>query len=94
MQIPKALELNKESEQSLRKHKFIDHADAIQLGIEALKRVKELRVSGKPDRYSILPGEDPETAPTRSLHHIKAVLESPLGKEPKSHPLLGDSSDA
>jgi hypothetical protein len=40
VKLSKALELNKESEQSLRKHKFIDHADAIKLGIEALKRVK------------------------------------------------------
>ncbi|GAH94550.1 unnamed protein product [marine sediment metagenome] len=56
----KAIELNKESEQSLRKHKFIDHADAIQLGIEALKREKEYRPRTEPRNFDLLPGETPE----------------------------------
>jgi len=34
--------------------------DALKLDIEALRRVKSLRLTGKPDRYSILPGETEE----------------------------------
>ncbi|MBA7708456.1 hypothetical protein ES703_117355 [subsurface metagenome] len=93
MQISKALELNDESEKSLRKHKFIDHADAIQLGIEALKREKEHRELDIDTRFGLLPGEDPEPAPTRSLHHIKAVLESPLGKQPDLHQPPGEAPE-
>jgi hypothetical protein len=37
-----------------------DLPDALKLGIEALKRVKSLRASGKPDRWSILKGETKE----------------------------------
>ncbi len=33
---------------------------AYKLSFEALKRVRELRRNGKPDRYSILPGETGE----------------------------------
>ena len=40
MNIDKAIELNKESIQSLASHKFPDHADAVRLGNEALERVK------------------------------------------------------
>lgn len=83
MKLDKAIELNKDSAKSLRSHKFIDHADAIQLGVEALIRLKELRVEDPLGRYYYLPGEDSEATPKRSLHHIKAVLESPLGKEPR-----------
>lgn len=36
MELTKAIELNKESEASLRDNKFIDHANAVRLGIEAL----------------------------------------------------------
>ena len=34
-----------------------EYTATIDLATEALKRVKSLRVSGKPDRWSILPGE-------------------------------------
>ncbi len=77
MKIPKAIELNKESEQSLRDHKFIDHADAIQLGIEALGTVQKWREEHRDLGFLLLPGEDPEPPTKRSLHHIKEVLESP-----------------
>ena len=42
--LEKAIELSKESERSLRSHKFIDHADAIKLGTEALKAIQEERL--------------------------------------------------
>ncbi len=57
MKLTKALELNKESEQSLRNHKFIDHADAIQLGIEALKAIERMRHEDVSDEILQLPGE-------------------------------------
>lgn len=60
MKISKAIELNEESEKSLRSGKFPDHADAIKLGIEALKtqgRYRELGLLG-PDQ--LLPGETDE----------------------------------
>lgn len=91
MKLSKALELNKESEQSLRSHKFPDYADAIQLGIEALKHRKREKEFKYIDAHDLLPGEDPEPVTTRSLHHIKEVLESPLGKEPDPHQPPGDN---
>lgn len=60
MNLPKAIELNKESEKSLRDHKFIDHADATQLGIEALKLVKKCRHSPNSWFVKELPGETNE----------------------------------
>lgn len=57
MKPEKAIELNEESERSLRSHKFIDHADAVALGNEALKRL--LTESPYPSAYQreLLPGE-------------------------------------
>lgn len=47
MKLDNAIELSKEAETSLRNKKFIDHADAIKLLIEAgeekLERDKEVR---------------------------------------------------
>ena len=60
MNIPKAIELNKEAENSLRKGKHPDHADAVALGIEALKRdVHNRLVNNHPDQAK-LPGETEE----------------------------------
>lgn len=81
--IEKAIDLNKESEKSLRSHKFIDYADAVALGNEALKRIKACR---EPEGGSPLPplaGESSFIDTTRSTHSIKKVLGSPLGKDPK-----------
>ncbi len=69
----------------LKEHPRIKSADfgsAIKLGIEALKFTKNLRDTNYITKLHLLPGEDSETASNRSLHHIKAVLKSPLGKEP------------
>lgn len=57
MNLPKAIQLNTESEKSLRDHKFIDHADAARLGIEALKREQEHRELDIDTRFGLLPGE-------------------------------------
>ncbi len=60
MNLAKAIELNQESEKSLRDHKFIDHADAVKLGTEAMKREQARR---NPRHYKIgylLPGETEE----------------------------------
>lgn len=84
MKLAKAIELSPEIVKSLRDHKFHDHADVVQLGLEALKETKRLRKYKAWFLKSELPGEDPEPATRRSLHHIKAVLESPLGKEPQN----------
>lgn len=58
MKLDKAIELNKQSEQSLRKGKFTDHADAILLANEALKAFKQLRRSAVLAEDDLLPGED------------------------------------
>ena len=60
MKLEKAIELNKESEESLRKHKFIDHADAIKLGIEALKAIEVYRSANESWLSLPLPGETKE----------------------------------
>lgn len=60
-----------------------DRADAIQLGIEALKHIKDFRLTYNGEPIYRLLGETPEIDSKRSLHHIKKVLESPLGREPK-----------
>lgn len=43
MKLEKAIELNEESEKSLRSHKFHDFADAVKLGNEALKEIQKAR---------------------------------------------------
>lgn len=60
MKLDKAIELNTESHQSLANHGFHDHADALKLGIEALKREKQNR--DNPDFVVVgkLPGETEE----------------------------------
>lgn len=60
MTLPKAIELNIESERSLRKHKFIDHADAIKLGNVALKREQYHRSCYPNQSPNLLPGETEE----------------------------------
>jgi len=60
MKLEKAIELNKDSEKSLRSHKFIDNADALLLGIEALKRLILARASDHRLDELLLPGETEE----------------------------------
>lgn len=60
MKLSKAIELNEEAVRSLRDHKFIDHADAIILGIEALKAVKKFQSMGSKICPLRLPGETEE----------------------------------
>lgn len=43
MTLTKAIELAKESEKSLRKGKFIDHADAVMICIESAERCQLAR---------------------------------------------------
>lgn len=57
MELTKAIELNEESEKSLRKHKFVDHADAVKMGNVAIKRVQARRASSLPDAHILLHGE-------------------------------------
>lgn len=57
MTIDKAIELNKDAEKSLRDHKFIDYADAVLIGIEALKYHLYRRSTTNAVGSPILPGE-------------------------------------
>jgi len=57
MNLAKAIELNKEAEKSLRDHKFIDHADAVKIGGEAMEREQLLRREIPYDREGLLPSE-------------------------------------
>ena len=60
MNFTKAIELNKESEKSLRDNKFTDHADAIKLGNEAMGAMKSLRANALLGPDEPLPGETEE----------------------------------
>lgn len=66
--IPKAIELNSESYQSLADHGFHDHADAIKLSNEALKRLKDIRKDRYPRDLFPLPGET-EVKPYEKPHN-------------------------
>lgn len=55
--------------------------EAIQLGIEALKRHKEMSALVPAMPYPLLPGETPKIDTKRSLHHIKETLQG-IGKHP------------
>ncbi len=57
MKIDKAIELDQETERSLRDHKFPDHADAIMLGHEALLRILAGRNNPDTDWNDPLPDE-------------------------------------
>jgi len=57
MTLDKAIELNKESEKSLRSNKYIDHADAILLGNEAIKLFERMRNNPTLSFCPTLPGE-------------------------------------
>ncbi len=57
MKLEKAIELNKEAEKSLRDHKFIDHADAVMIGGEAIERIQEQRRYNLAFHDKPLPGE-------------------------------------
>ena len=57
MNLKKAIEFNQESESSLRNHKFADHADAVALGNEALKRLQDIRGLDASRPVNLLPGE-------------------------------------
>lgn len=57
MTIDEAIKIKEQGQHWLPKESFPELIEADNLSIEALKRVRELRVDGKPDRYSILPGE-------------------------------------
>lgn len=60
MNLAKAKELNKESEQSLRQHKFIDYADAIKLSNEAVEWMLLCRVTSPGTVPDLLHGETKE----------------------------------
>lgn len=60
MKLGTAIELNKESEQSLREHKFIEHADAVKMGNEALKVTQRERQTSIYRKFNKLPGETEE----------------------------------
>lgn len=57
MKIEKAIELNKDSEKSLRHGKFHVYADAVALGNEALKATIRARQGDPPLDGELLPGE-------------------------------------
>lgn len=57
MNLDKAIELNDQSEDSLRSHKFIDHADAVKLANQALIRMQQGREKGYDFFGHLLPGE-------------------------------------
>jgi len=60
MKLEKAIEFNQMSEKSLRDHMFLDHADAVRMGNEAIKCVINNRLFGIPNSINPLPGETEE----------------------------------
>ncbi|GAI72924.1 unnamed protein product [marine sediment metagenome] len=83
MTLDKAIELSKLLDFKRIRLFSRDEMDAIHLLIEAGKFIKLQRKSIFKAEIRWLPGETPETAPRRSLHHIREVLSSPWGREPK-----------
>lgn len=57
MNLDRAKELNKESEKSLRSHKFVEHADAIKLTNEAAEWILLARVHSPGAVPDLLHGE-------------------------------------
>lgn len=82
MNIPKAIEINKDHLYHPTNHHDADTQDALALGIEALDWFQTFRQAHPQFKNAELPSEDPIIDNSRSLHSIKKVLESPLGKEP------------
>ena len=73
MNLNKVLELNEESEKSLRSHKFIDHANAILIGNEAIKCVINNRLFGIPNSVNPLPGETKDQERGYKMNLEKAI---------------------
>ncbi len=82
--IDKAIEILELNVQEAGKKMPADTLEALKLAIEAVKVVKAIRPYSNSNKSYYLPGEDPPEDSKRSLHHIKKVLESPLGREPGS----------
>ncbi len=83
MTIDKAIELTHNLLVEPRCRWKPDNYNAIKLTLEASKRFKALREVIRVPYTELLPGEDPIIDTHRSLHHIKEVLESPPGREPR-----------
>ena len=62
---------------------YPDEIDAIKVGEAGLKRIGTMRSFGINQAILPLPGENPVIDTSRSLHSIKEILESPLGREPR-----------
>jgi len=60
MNLPKAIELGKDAESSLRSHKFIEHADAIKILGEAGEQLLAIRQAHPEFRTFQLPCETEE----------------------------------
>lgn len=60
-----------------------DRREAVKLGIEALKRVRDNPIVANHFFRVLLPGETPFIDTSRSEHTIKKLLESPIGREPR-----------
>ena len=58
MKLSKAIELGKEAAQSLKQNKFHDHADAVQMLIDAGRRLLLARSYNNKETLPLLPGED------------------------------------
>ncbi len=60
-----------------------DHIDAIQVGIQAITYLERLCAMSLEIRKGWRRLQNPLIDNTRSQHHIKEVLESPPGREPR-----------
>ncbi|MBA7588607.1 hypothetical protein ES708_30670 [subsurface metagenome] len=81
MTLPKAREILKLDLTYTYPAKFNDLQDAIQVGITAIEIVEEIQIRFPTLIPNLLLGKAPKIDNQRSLHHIKKVLESPLGRE-------------
>ncbi len=81
MELTKAIELLKLYEHAGSSIPRDDFLDAIKLVINATRKLQYIRILFPTLMPGLLPGEDPIFDNTRSLHTIKKVLESPLGRE-------------
>jgi len=57
MKLGRAIRVNEDNRDFFEAHGFDDCAEALQLGIEALKRIQRQRKSLEPNEVQLLPGE-------------------------------------
>lgn len=81
MRLEKAIEVLNDIKDSGIDAGHYDAEEAIELGIEALKEIEQIRLEGKPHYLDLLPGETPPENPLPRL--ADAISNNGKGKKSK-----------